>query len=121
MTGCPDDDPDFFVDLKNETNDIIFYHSRGYQDQTEIGMNNILDWDPRTNENFSIMQNDYVTKEYDLENTTIVVYSFMFYASSTLEENDWETIRDEGLYEARFDLTYEELEAMDFEIVFTGE
>ena len=42
------------------------------------------------------------------------------YRASTLEANDWETIRDDGLYDARFDLTLEELEAMNFEVVYDG-
>ncbi|MGM0636493.1 MAG: hypothetical protein ACQESK_10550 [Bacteroidota bacterium] len=122
LQGCPnllDDSPDFYVTIINNSGEKIFYHSRGFGQNQELPENSIVDWDPRINEDSIIMTSDSVNEGIDFNDSR--VSSFMFYKESTFEENDWETIRDEGLFDARYDLTDEELAEMDYTIEFTGE
>ncbi|MGM0635840.1 MAG: hypothetical protein ACQESK_07210 [Bacteroidota bacterium] len=122
LQACPnllDDSPDFYVTIINNSDEKIFYHSRGFEQNQELPENSIVDWDPRINEDSIIMTSDSVNQGINFNG--LRVYSFMFYKESTFEENDWETIRDEGLFDARYDLTDDELAEMDYTIEFTGE
>lgn len=45
--------------------------------------------------------------------------TIFIYKDSTLTNNSWQEIKDQGLYDKRYDLTFEELKAMNFEIIYT--
>lgn len=44
----------------------------------------------------------------------------LVFKKSTLENNTWQVIKDQGLYDKRYDLTLEQLKALNYEIVYTG-
>jgi hypothetical protein len=44
----------------------------------------------------------------------------LVFKKSTLENNTWQAIKDQGLYDKRYDLTLEQLKALNYEIVYTG-
>lgn len=44
----------------------------------------------------------------------------LIFKKSTLETHSWQEIKDQGLYDKRYDLTLEQLRAMNYEIVYTG-
>jgi len=50
------------------------------------------------------------------KNLWIIVYK-----QSTLDSYTWEEIRDQGLFDQRYDLTLEDLREMDFKIMYTVE
>ena len=121
FSGCPnsDDGPDFFITLVNDSPENIYFEIRGFSEGEVIPENYLFELSPERDEYFLILSGE--AKKIDFDNDTdTVIYSTFFYKVSTLEANDWETIKDNGLYDARFDLTLEELEAMNFEIVYDG-
>ena len=46
--------------------------------------------------------------------------NILVYKKSTLDNNTWQVIKDQGLYDKRYDLTLEQLKALNYEIVYTG-
>lgn len=44
----------------------------------------------------------------------------LVYKQSTLDAHTWQEIKDQGLYDKRYDLTLDQLKAMNYEIVYTG-
>ncbi|MGM0635841.1 MAG: hypothetical protein ACQESK_07215 [Bacteroidota bacterium] len=123
LQACPnllDDSPDFYVTIINNSDENIYNHFRGYNNTEEVPDNTLYEWSPQIREDLLIETLDTISIGLDM-GTSTVIYSFMIYNASTFEANDWDTIRDEGLYDARYDLTLEELEALDFTIEYTGE
>ncbi|MGM0635681.1 MAG: hypothetical protein ACQESK_06415, partial [Bacteroidota bacterium] len=105
LQACPnllDDSPDFYVTIINNSDEKIFYYSRGFEQNQELPENSIYDWDPRIRSGLFLNINESREEPFDFSNSN-EIYSFMIYKESTFEENDWETIRDEGLFDARYD------------------
>ncbi|MGM0635838.1 MAG: hypothetical protein ACQESK_07200 [Bacteroidota bacterium] len=122
LQACPnllDDSPDFYVTIINNSDEKIFYHTRSYQSNEDIQENHLYQFDPRGRDD-AVIPNGSVQIGFDNSNRVLGT-TFMIYKESTFEENDWETIRDEGLFDARYDLTDDELAEMDYTIEFTGE
>jgi hypothetical protein len=118
--ACPEDDtPDFFVTVINNSGENRYYHTRSYQSNEDILENNLYQFDPRERDD-AVIPNGSVQIGFD-NSDRVLGTTFIIYKGSTFEENDWETIRDEGLFDARFDLTNEELAEMDYTIEFMGE
>jgi hypothetical protein len=44
----------------------------------------------------------------------------LIYKKSTLDTKTWQEIKDQGLYDKRYDLTLDQLKALNYEIVYTG-
>ncbi|MGM0635837.1 MAG: hypothetical protein ACQESK_07195 [Bacteroidota bacterium] len=121
LQACPyEDTPDFYVTIINNSDENVYFHIRGFNTGQEIPENSIVDWDPRIRSDLFLNINESKEAPFDFGNSNRI-NSFMIYKESTFEENDWETIRDEGLFDARYDLTDEELAEMDYTIEFTGE
>jgi hypothetical protein len=118
--ACPEDDtPDFFVTVINNSGENVYVHFNVFDSILNVPDSFLKNSDPRGSSGLYISEKKSERIGYDfLEN--IEIYSFIIYKESTFEENDWETIRDEGLFDARFDLTNEELAEMDYTIEFTG-
>ncbi|MGM0635682.1 MAG: hypothetical protein ACQESK_06420 [Bacteroidota bacterium] len=121
LQACPnllDDSPDFYVTIINNSDEKIYWVSGVFDNIEDIPENSLADRNPFVTEWF-IEIND--SQRLDFLFTSATIYSFMIYKESTFEENDWENIRDEGLFDARYDLTDDELAEMDYTIEFTGE
>ena len=52
------------------------------------------------------------------ESSVIMVYVF---DGTTLETSKWQTVKDNNLVLKRYDLTLEDLEGMNWEIIYDGE
>ena len=113
---CDEDNPDFTTTLTNDSDFDIYFHLKG---QKEYPENYLYDFPPHSG-NLLTSKNTRVMPECFSWYEGGKLIRIFIYKASTLEANDWETIKDNGLYDARFDLTLEELEAMNFEIVYTG-
>ncbi|MGM0635839.1 MAG: hypothetical protein ACQESK_07205 [Bacteroidota bacterium] len=121
LQACPnllDDSPDFYITIINNSDEKIYRVFRTFDNIEEVPENSLTEANPFVTEWF-IETDDSESVEVFFSSATI--YSFMIYKESTFEENDWETIRDEGLFDARYDLTDDELAEMDYTIEFTGE
>lgn len=119
FSACPhgDEEADFYIKISNTSDENVYFHYRGTKNSEEYPDNYLYEWEP--NENYLIMIDDSVSVE-GYNTGTSTTYRIFIYKASTLEANDWETVRDNGLYDARFDLTLDELKAMNYEIVYDG-
>ena len=116
LFGCPVDKEgiDRTLTLVNDSEFDIYFH---WKVNNEYPADYLYESIPSGN--FLIKsassKNIPVNSEWFVETLRIFVYK-----SSTLEANDWETVRDNGLYDARFDLTKEEIIDMNWTIVYDG-
>jgi hypothetical protein len=114
--GCPgetfDETPDGTLKVKNNFTVDIFIHQ----------------WITENNPVTYLIAEQLVLSLKELQETTYqfknltsnLKYRLFIYKKSTLEANTWQEIKDQGLYDKRYDLTLDQLKALNYEIVYTG-
>lgn len=116
LQGCPgevyDETPDGSIKVKNNIAEDIFIE----QGITENNPVNYLIIEQPTITLKQFQETSYQFKNF----TSNLKYRLFIYKKSTLDNNTWQVIKDQGLYDKRYDLTLEQLKALNYEIVYTG-
>jgi hypothetical protein len=115
LQGCPGEiekEPDISFKIQNSsTMDIYFTvsHNNG----------NILIRQPEERDRILIngVKNEVTFNSFFQEGRLLTIF---IYKKSTLDSKTWQEIKDQGLYDKRYDLTLEQLKALNYEIVYTG-
>lgn len=115
LQGCPGEvekEPDIkFNIINSSTVDIYFTvsHNSG----------NILIRQPEERDKILIngVKNEVTFDSFFQEGRLLTIF---IYKKATLDNNTWQVIKDQGLYDKRYDLTLEQLKALNYEIVYTG-
>jgi|GEM_PF-6406186 len=117
MTGCPGDDVDFpyYIKLSNQSGEAVFYHKLGaVQDVYSSGftaspMRSIT----------SGMSTDTGFRDTEISGEKSLY--LLLYKKSTLDNYTWEEIQQQNLHDARYKFsTIEELQSINFEIIYDG-
>ena len=112
--ACPDKDIiDSTIYIKNETNKDIYIWVKGEPP--------ILDWKP--NDNFLILsgkvwelEGEFKKRNYS-NNDKLYIWLF---DRKLIDSISWEQVKRDNLYLKRYDLTTQDLERMNWEIVYDG-
>ena len=115
LQACPGEvekEPDVkFNIINSSTVDIYFTvsHNNG----------NILIRQPEERDKILIngVKNEVTFDSFFQEGRLLTIF---IYKKSTLDNNTWQVIKDQGLYDKRYDLTLDQLKALNYEIVYTG-
>ena len=94
--------------IKNKSDKDIYFWARGKSP--------ILDWKP--NNNFLIIKNQIGTLEGD-NSGTYTIYIWLF-DRKLIDSIPWEQVKRKNLYLKRYDLTTQDLERMNWEIIYDG-
>ncbi|MBN2610728.1 MAG: hypothetical protein JXB00_04150 [Bacteroidales bacterium] len=123
--ACPDNDdpgPDATLKIINNTFDsLLFYFVFRSENDTSIPLTNVF---PDENAmELNLILPDSIKEEKGafiavLEQAEDKVLMLFLFNKSTVEEVPWSTIREEYLVLRRYDLTKEELVAMDWTITY---
>ena len=118
LQGCPgetfDEIPDGSFIIINNSNQVIFIDFK-------MSVNLILPTEFPQSPNISIESLKSFKENLDYywfnENKKLDI---LVYKKSTLDTHTWQEIKNQGLYDKRYDLTLEQLKALNYEIVYTG-
>lgn len=109
LQGCPDiDDVDAEITIINNSEDEIYWWARGKVAK--------LEWQP--NENFFIERNSSAKLGYINDGSRLYIWLF---DREVIDNTPWEEVVENEMYLIRYDLTIQDLEAMNWEIIYTGE
>jgi hypothetical protein len=117
LQGCPgesDDKPDTTISIVNNFSEKIYVFTRNSPSEVTSSMSNEI---PILNlaQNQKHIDNVFYSAFDSNSKLWILIYK-----QSTLENNTWQEIKDQGLYDKRYDLTLEQLKALNYEIVYDG-
>ncbi|WCM40834.1 hypothetical protein MG290_07555 [Flavobacterium sp. CBA20B-1] len=109
LYGCPDiDDVDAEITIINNSEGEIYWWARGKVAE--------LEWQP--NENFFIERNSSAKLGYINDGSRLYIWLF---DREVIDNTPWEEVVENERYLIRYDLTIQDLEAMNWEIIYTGE
>ncbi len=104
--------PDLNFKIINSSSVEIYY-------TVSINLNEILYRKPEESDKILIgsFKADATFEDFFKDGRLLTIF---IYKKSTLDNNTWQAIKDQGLYDKRYDLTLEQLKALNYEIVYTG-
>ncbi|WP_281635549.1 hypothetical protein [Flavobacterium marginilacus] len=109
-----DEQPDSYFVLTNSSNEDIFIHSK-------ISNNTVgLDYFPASPTDIVSVGKKYNQPISNISFKDGNKLWILVYKQSTLDSHTWQEIKDQGLYDKRYDFTLEQLKAINYEIVYTG-
>ena len=108
LQGCPNtDDVDSIIYIKNNSQNDIYFWERGKDPE--------LLWKP--NENF-LIEKDSSTKLGYINNGS-KLYIWLF-DREVIDNTPWEEVVENEMYLIRYELTLDELNAMNWQLVYDG-
>lgn len=118
LQGCPEPDKPFInsFELTNLSGEDIYIESRNRNQNDAIEPNNFPDPPSRITEKgkkwtFALTERPF----QDGVKLWILVFK-----KSTLENNTWQQIRDNNLYDKRYSFNLEEMQAVNYQIIYDG-
>ena len=122
LQGCPGEDDGLILindlTLINECGETIYY------DCYEVSEREIKSSDLYFERLIRVqdMTNSFACKYYEQQFKTAETRVWILvYKQSTLDNYSWEEIQEQNIFDARYSFTLEELQAMNWEVVYTGE
>lgn len=119
LQGCPTPDDEILAGkllIKNRCNEDFYY----YEDFSINIVNS-------TDINFNRLKAQHLTVD-NVKEVNLYQYHFeknqrlylFIFKQSTLDNHSWEEIQDQNLYDKRYSFTLDELNSMNWEIVYDG-
>jgi hypothetical protein len=117
LQGCPGEPEPPIVnrfDLTNSSNEDVYIYSRNSSDAVELSPGSELP--------------SIVTQKGDKWSFPLTERPFnqgsklwiLIFKKSTLDNNTWQQIRDNNLYDKRYSFNLEEMRAVNYQVVYTG-
>lgn len=116
LQGCPEPEPPIVnrFDLTNSSNKDIYIYSRNSSDAVALSPGTEqLSTTTKKGEKWSFP----LTKRPFNEGVKLWILVFK---KSTLENNTWQHIRDNNLYDKRYSFNLEEMKAVNYQITYDG-
>ncbi|WP_428231881.1 hypothetical protein [Flavobacterium sp.] len=117
LQGCPgepDEATDGSFTIKNTSNEIMYVY---YVTSTSEILPNYFAVQPSLIINIAGSWNETFGDSYFEKNKKLWV---LIFKKSTVENHTWQEIKDQGIYDKRYELTFDKLKSMNYEIIYDG-